>query len=29
MNLLARYDLETTRATLADRLAQEVHVYVA
>ena len=29
MNLQTRYDLETVRAALADRLAQEVRVYVA
>src|SRR5438128_12678672 len=29
MNLQTRYDLETTREALADRLDQEVHVYVA
>ena len=29
MNLQTRYDLETTRAVLADRLGQEVCVYVA
>jgi antitoxin HigA-1 len=29
MNLQTRYDLETTRAVLADRLDQEVRVYVA
>ena len=29
MNLQTRYELETTRDTLADRLDQEVRVYVA
>ncbi len=29
MNLQTRYELETTRNTLADRLDQEVGVYVA
>ena len=29
MNLQTRYDLETVRETLADRLDQEVRVYVA
>jgi antitoxin HigA-1 len=29
MHLQTRYDLETTRAVLADRLDQEVRVYVA
>src|SRR5215510_7933965 len=29
MNLQTRYDLETTREALADRLDQEVHVHVA
>ncbi len=29
MNLQTRYELETTRDTLADRLDQEVGVYVA
>ena len=29
MNLQARYDLETTREALADRLDQEVQVHVA
>jgi addiction module HigA family antidote len=29
MNLQTRYDLETTRTALADRLDQEVRVYVA
>ena len=27
MNLQARYDLETTRETLADRLDQEVRMH--